>query len=112
MTAGRSLGLVTAAMGIGPPVPDGSPPRLHSVLLARSPEIEETADALGGVGVAGSFAVAEDLQRYVTTALERFGRIDAVIANTAGHPARAELLELSDSAWMGFRYMARPSLGQ
>jgi NAD(P)-dependent dehydrogenase (short-subunit alcohol dehydrogenase family) len=101
MTANRPVGLVTAASrGIGAACARRLAAEGYAVvLLARSPEVEDLASGLGGAGVVGSVSVAEDLERYVATAMERFGRVDAVIANT-GHPAKGELLEISDDAWM------------
>lgn len=101
MKADRPVGLITAASrGIGAACARRLAAEGYAVvLLARSPEVEDMAKALGGVGVVGSVSVVEDLERYVATALDGFGRIDAVIANT-GHPAKGELLEISDTAWM------------
>jgi NAD(P)-dependent dehydrogenase (short-subunit alcohol dehydrogenase family) len=67
-------------------------------LLARSAEVEELAQKLGALAVRGSVASGEDLARLVEAALSRYGRIDAVVNNT-GHPAKGELLDLSDGDW-------------
>jgi len=67
-------------------------------LLARSAEIDDLARRLGAVAVRGSVASGEDLARMVEAALSRYGRIDAVVNNT-GHPAKGELLDLSDDDW-------------
>lgn len=101
MRSDRPVGLITAASrGIGAACARRLAAEGYAVvLLARSPEIEDIAKGLDGVGVVGSVSVAADLERFVATALERFGRIDAVIANT-GHPAKGELLEISDGDWL------------
>ncbi|HYH44140.1 MAG TPA: SDR family oxidoreductase [Thermoanaerobaculia bacterium] len=67
-------------------------------LLARSPEVFDLAREVGGVAVQGSVAEEADLARLVAETRARFGRIDAVVANT-GHVAKGELLELSDQDW-------------
>ena len=41
---------------------------------------------------------ADDLAAFVETTYERYGRIDAVV-NNRGHPASADLLEISDEEW-------------
>ena len=51
------------------------------------------------VAVAGSVTNPADLTAVVDAALERFGRIDAVV-NSTGHPARGRLLELTDADWL------------
>ncbi|MCU0775275.1 MAG: SDR family oxidoreductase [Ideonella sp.] len=62
------------------------------------------ADELGGWGLTGSNRSPEDLARFVDGALERFGRIDAVV-NSAGHGPKGPLLELSDADWqLGMEY--------
>lgn len=70
----------------------------HLVLLARSPEVESLADELGGLGIRGSVAVADDLARVVEAARTRFGRLDAVVNNT-GHAPKGDLLSLTDAEW-------------
>ena len=67
-------------------------------VLARSAEIHEIADKLGGIAVQGSTDNADDLQRLVDATMETFGQINVVINNT-GHPPKGELLELSDEQW-------------
>jgi len=52
----------------------------------------------GAVGVAGSVTNPADLAAVTGAALDRFGRIDAVV-NSTGHPPRGALLELSDADW-------------
>lgn len=68
------------------------------VLMARSGDVETLATELGGTGVRGSVAVAEDLSRAVETARTTYGRLDAVVNNT-GHVAKGDLLDLSDAQW-------------
>ena len=67
-------------------------------ILSSSGKGEALAQELGGVGVTGSNQSAEDLQRLVDAALERWGRIDALV-NSAGHGPRAPILELTDEQW-------------
>lgn len=67
-------------------------------ILSSSGKGEALAHALGGVGLTGSNQSSEDLQRLVDMALERWGRIDALV-NSAGHGPRAPLLEISDADW-------------
>lgn len=68
------------------------------VLFARSEAVEELAGKLGGTAVRGSVSRPEDLERLVQTALDRYGRVDAVVNNT-GHPAKGGLLDITDAEW-------------
>ncbi|RJG04760.1 SDR family oxidoreductase [Noviherbaspirillum cavernae] len=68
------------------------------VLMSRSEEVHSTAKALGGIALQGSSDNAADLQKLVSLAMEKHGRIDAVVNNT-GHPKKGPLLELSDADW-------------
>jgi NAD(P)-dependent dehydrogenase (short-subunit alcohol dehydrogenase family) len=72
----------------------------RTVLLARSAEVESVAAEIGGVGVIGSITNSGDVNRVISTALDRFGRIDVAVINT-GHPAKGELLTLDDASWQG-----------
>ena len=67
-------------------------------ILSSSGRGELLAQELGGVGVTGSNQSNEDLKRLVDGALDRWGRIDALV-NSAGHGPRAPLLEISDEDW-------------
>jgi NAD(P)-dependent dehydrogenase (short-subunit alcohol dehydrogenase family) len=59
---------------------------------------ERVAEELGAVALTGTVTETGDLQKLVDLALERYGRIDAVVNNT-GHPPKGPLLELSDDDW-------------
>ncbi|PAT33711.1 SDR family oxidoreductase [Vandammella animalimorsus] len=67
-------------------------------ILSSSGKGEALARELSGVGVTGSNQSLEDLQRLVTLAEQRWGRVD-VLVNSAGHGPRAPVLELSDEDW-------------
>ncbi len=94
------VALVTAAsQGIGGACARELASRGYGVaLLARSERVHALAGELGGVGVQGSVTDPDALERLVASALERWGRIDAVVNNT-GHPAKGALLELTDAQW-------------
>ena len=67
-------------------------------ILSSSGKGEALARELGGLGVTGSNQSPEDLSRLVEQAMERWGRIDALV-NSAGHGPRGPLLEITDEGW-------------
>jgi len=67
-------------------------------VLSSSGKGEALAKELGGVGVTGSNQSPDDLQRWVDSAMQKWGRIDALV-NSAGHGPRGPILELSDDDW-------------
>jgi NAD(P)-dependent dehydrogenase (short-subunit alcohol dehydrogenase family) len=67
-------------------------------LLARSADLEPLARELDALPVTGSVSNPADLERLVDAAVERYGRIDAVVNNT-GHAAKGDLLTLTDEDW-------------
>ncbi|WP_024844361.1 SDR family oxidoreductase [Paracoccus pantotrophus] len=67
-------------------------------ILSSSGKGEALAQELGGVGVTGSNQSNEDLKRLVDLAMQRWGRVDALV-NSAGHGPRAQILEISDEDW-------------
>ena len=67
-------------------------------ILSSSGRGAALAEELGGVGITGSNLRTEDLQRLVNAAMQRWGRIDAVV-NSAGHGPKGALLEISDEDW-------------
>ncbi|MHB2169059.1 SDR family oxidoreductase [Alsobacter sp. R-9] len=67
-------------------------------ILSSSGKGEALAAELGGFGVTGSNRSNDDLGRLVDGAMERWGRIDALV-NSAGHGPRAPILEITDEQW-------------
>ncbi len=67
-------------------------------VLSSSGKGEALARELGGFGVTGSNQSPEDLSRLVEGAMDRWGRIDAVV-NSAGHGPKGPLLDIADDDW-------------
>lgn len=67
--------------------------------MSPSGAAKTLAESLGGVGVTGSNAKADDIKALVDLTLDKYGRIDAVV-NSTGHPPKGALLELDDAAWL------------
>lgn len=67
-------------------------------VMSSSGKGEALARKLGGLGFTGSNRSVDDLRRFAGLALERFGRIDAVV-NSAAHGPKGPLLSISDEEW-------------
>lgn len=67
-------------------------------ILSPSGKGEALAAELGGVGVTGSNDRDEDIARLVRAAVDRWGRIDALV-NSAGHGPRGDALQLTPEDW-------------
>ena len=59
---------------------------------------EDLARELGGISVTGSNLEPDVLKALADAALDKWGRIDAVV-NSAGHGPKGPVLELSDEDW-------------
>jgi len=68
-------------------------------VLSPSGKGEALANELGGLGFTGSNRNPDDLKRFVDMAMQRFGRIDAVV-NSAGHGPKGPILAISDEDWI------------
>lgn len=67
-------------------------------LMSSTGGAEGLAGELGAIGRSGSVTSPEDLGRLVDEAVDRYGRIDAVVNNT-GHPPKGDLLAIPDGDW-------------
>ncbi|MDP3069626.1 MAG: SDR family oxidoreductase [Opitutaceae bacterium] len=68
------------------------------VLMSRSEAIHAIAREVNGIAVQGTVSSVSDLTNLVQVALDRFGRVDAVI-NSSGHPESDALLAITDDRW-------------
>lgn len=69
------------------------------VIMSSSNRIEAIARELDAKYLVGSLASPDDLKKLVNLAMDSFGRIDVVVNNT-GHPAKGNLLEITDEDWL------------
>jgi len=94
------VAIVTAAgSGMGAEVATRLASDGYSVaILSSSGKGEALAKDLGGIGVTGSNQSNADLEHLVEAAVERWGRIDAVV-NSAGHGPNGPILEIADEDW-------------
>jgi 3-oxoacyl-[acyl-carrier protein] reductase len=81
------------------------------VLFARRGEqLEEHAARLGGVPVAGDVREDGDLERALSTTVERFGGLDVLVWNSGGPPpGRAEEVD-DESLEAAYRLLLRPAV--
>jgi NAD(P)-dependent dehydrogenase (short-subunit alcohol dehydrogenase family) len=95
-----AVALVTAAsQGIGAAIARGLASRgWQLAVMSRSDRIDALAAELHALPVRGSVTSAPDLERLVGAAVDRWGRIDAVVNNT-GHPAKGDPLSITDAEW-------------
>ena len=87
-SAGIGLGIAESLAGEGANV----------VMLARRADVlEREAERLGAVAVPGDVTSADDAQRLVATAVDRFGGVD-ILVNNSGGPHRTTAAELTPDA--------------
>jgi NAD(P)-dependent dehydrogenase (short-subunit alcohol dehydrogenase family) len=67
-------------------------------LMSNSGGAVKLAEELNGFGMTGSVTEPDDLKKLVDSALEKYGRVDAVVTNT-GHPPKGDILAISDEDW-------------
>jgi len=105
---GRVVIVTAASKGIGAGVARVLATRGYRVsLFARSDDVSTLARELNGMATKGSMQEADDLKKLVQETLKGYGRIDALVNNT-GHPAKGDLLSLSDGDWQeGFDLILR-----
>jgi NAD(P)-dependent dehydrogenase (short-subunit alcohol dehydrogenase family) len=103
--AGKAVIVTGAAQGIGRTIAEQFVQRgarmlifdLDSELAARSAH-ELSPDGSLAVSVGGDVSRRSDVQRAVQTCLERFGRLDVMVAH-AGIADAKPLLEIDDASW-------------
>jgi NAD(P)-dependent dehydrogenase (short-subunit alcohol dehydrogenase family) len=72
--------------------------------MSSSGKGETLGNELGGLGFTGSNLVVADLEEFASLALEKFGRIDAVV-NCTGHGPKGPVEQISDEDWhLGMDY--------
>lgn len=100
MQAPDQVAIVTAAgKGIGAGIARLLASRGYRVsLFARSEGVGGLARELSGMATQGSVQNVDDLKKLVEGTLRTYGRIDALVNNT-GHPAKGDLLSLTDEDW-------------
>lgn len=73
-------------------------------VMSSSGKGEALGKELGGLGFTGSNLVPADLAQFVSAALDRFGRIDALV-NCTGHGPKGPIMDISDEDWhLGMDY--------
>jgi NAD(P)-dependent dehydrogenase (short-subunit alcohol dehydrogenase family) len=93
------VALITAASrGMGATITRELAANGYRVALMSTGNVDDLAQEVGGLGIRGSVTEDRDVDRLVAAALDRYGRIDAVVNNT-GHPPKGDLLALDDAQW-------------
>ncbi len=67
-------------------------------VMSSSGKGEALGEELGGLGFTGSNLDPDALAAFVGAAIDRWGRIDAVV-NCAGHGPKGDVLDISDDDW-------------
>jgi NAD(P)-dependent dehydrogenase (short-subunit alcohol dehydrogenase family) len=70
------------------------------VMGRRVEPLREVADETGAIAFAGDAADTDDVRAVVALARERFGGIDIIVPNAAGH-AHGACIDVDDASWAG-----------
>lgn len=100
MNSNQKVAIVTAAgRGIGAACARELKTRGYKLaLMSRTDTAIKIAEETEAIAFHGSVARPEDLKKLVDLTLKTYGRIDAVVNNT-GHPAKGDLLKLTNTEW-------------
>jgi NAD(P)-dependent dehydrogenase (short-subunit alcohol dehydrogenase family) len=73
-------------------------------VMSSSGKGEALGNELGGFGFTGSVLNPADIEAFVKLAMDKHGRIDAVVNNT-GHGPKGDIMAISDEDWhLGMDY--------
>lgn len=73
-------------------------------VMSSSGKGEALGNELGGLGFTGSVLEVADLKAFVDAAMEKYGRIDAVV-NCTGHGPKGDIMDITDENWhLGMDY--------
>jgi len=94
---------VALVVGGGSGIGAGAARRLSSDgyivgVMSSSGAGEALGEELGGIGFTGSNLEPDDLARFFEIAIDRLGRVDALV-NCTGHGPKGDLLSISDEEW-------------
>ena len=110
--SGRTALVCGASSGLGLASAEAlSEEGANVVLFARrAEELEENAQRLGGVAVAGDVTEDADLERAVSAAVDRFRGLDILVWNGGGPPpGKAKDID-DESLEAGYRLVLRPAV--
>lgn len=98
--AGKVVVVTGGGTGIGAAVAERfTAEGAHVAVLGRRPEpLQRVADELGALPVVADAADTTSARAAVSAVLDRFGRIDVLVANAGGH-GFASVLDTDDDAW-------------
>src|SRR5579875_3654090 len=110
--SGRTALVCGASSGLGLASAEALAAEGANVVLfaRRRDELEQQAERIGGVAVAGDVTDDAALERAVSTAVERFGGLDVLVWNGGG-PAPGTAREADEeSLETGYRLLLRPAV--
>jgi 3-oxoacyl-[acyl-carrier protein] reductase len=81
-----------------------------ALFARREEELEEHAGRLGGLAVAGDVREDADLERAVSTTVDRFGGLDVVVWNSGGPPPGSARDADDASLESAYRLLLRPAV--
>jgi 3-oxoacyl-[acyl-carrier protein] reductase len=110
--SGRTALVCGASSGLGLASAEALAEEGASVVLfaRRAEQVEENAARLGGVAVVGDVTEDPDLERAVSTTVDRFGGLDVLVWNGGGPPPGTARETDEASLESGYRLLLRPAL--
>jgi 3-oxoacyl-[acyl-carrier protein] reductase len=110
--SGRTALVCGASSGLGLASAEALAEEGASVVLfaRRAEQLEESAARLGGMAVVGDVTEDGDLERAVSTAVDRFGGLDVLVWNGGGPPPGTARETDETSLESGYRLLLRPAV--